>query len=622
MAKVTDVTDVPDLPGAGLLHFDDGRPPLMAMPEIASDYRAKLGIDPIANGVAGPGSGTPDAGGAELGRATTKAMDAAGKWLTTPIELGADSKYRRPAPSGPGGPVDPVSGRPLPPGVTIGTPEQFPPTPTPPPVAPAPGPAEGPSDAAAPGEPPPPLLDADLSAAADAALRGHTETTGERTTRSEATRGAPYSKADADQRIAAGQAVRDTAVASMRAEQAGLNAQAAAAEARVPYLQLQKARAETELDEKQTAYRQRRAGLEKELTDFDKSATIDPLRFYSGPNAVSAMMSIIGAGIGAAGASLAHTQNWAFDHLQQRIKDDVQAQRDQIQAGHAGKANALSRFVDYYQGDLTQAQTALEIAMKRAALSETERFASQSKSREISANIPGFIAKFNDSLLKDEQTLQRQAIGSTKSETTSKTESKSSSTTPEEILKIQEARQGGKRGAVSPDKTADIQLKYGEARAKHDEVWQTLQEQADAMGLKIDRKRGLVLGKDNKPVDPTKPDLPGLGVLASHAPGWWVGPDGRNLRRLIKRQVDAYRKESTGVAYSPEELESATDQFIGFNNEDTVRNFQRAVAEAEQKDRSLEAAFPQQAVRTRESRGTETNVEHAKSKAPKVTPYE
>ena len=53
MAKVIDVTDVDDIPGAGMLHFDDGRPPLMALPEIADDYRTHLGIPD--NRVAGPG---------------------------------------------------------------------------------------------------------------------------------------------------------------------------------------------------------------------------------------------------------------------------------------------------------------------------------------------------------------------------------------------------------------------------------------------------------------------------------------------------------------------------------------------------------------------------------------
>src|SRR4051794_3133824 len=88
MAKIIDVTNVPELPGAGLLHFDDGRPPLMALPEIADEHRERLGISAMRAGVAGPGAG-PDLAQADRDdfvNTVGGAAKAVGNWFTTPIK--------------------------------------------------------------------------------------------------------------------------------------------------------------------------------------------------------------------------------------------------------------------------------------------------------------------------------------------------------------------------------------------------------------------------------------------------------------------------------------------------------------------------------------------------------
>jgi len=159
------------------------------------------------------------------------------------------------------------------------------------------------------------------------------------------------------------------------------------------------------------------------------------------------------------------------------------------------------------------------------------------------------------------------------------------------------------------DKYFELQKKY------HPDFFsnESEEEQADVLGVKVNWQTGEVLGKDGKPVDPSKVSIPGLGTVTDKLPNWTVGVEGRRARNVMKKAIDAYRKESTGVAYSPEELKAATDQYIGFSNEDTIRNFQQHVAEIAAKDRSLEAGFPKDVVRTRDKRAAETNVEHARA---------
>jgi len=632
MAKIVDVTDVPELPGAGLLHFDDGRPPLMALPEIADEHRQRLGMSAMRDGVAGPGA-APDYAKQDREDLVNTAKKV-GNWLTTPF-------HTREGESPPPGAAPQ---QPLPPNVSVATPQQW--AAMQPPAAPA---AQGaaPAVSAAPPAPEPEAQDPvgnpidPALAAADARLAGYLESgrgpgsgAGARPagfspdTKKVTTEAGPaYDAGAARDRLDAGAAVLQAQMAKAESERQQADATAAHAAAQHAAAQQQLANEQAEMVRKQQAYQEQDQNLQKELADYSEEAKPDPNKFWSTPGgAFSGVLSIIGQGLGAFGATLGRTENWAFQAAQQKMRMEMAAQEKAYDAGRGDRKNALARLAEYYHGDMDKARLALSQSLNKVAETETLAFGAQSRSKDIAANAKVLAAQFQQQQLLDEQKRMELAAGKTTTESTDKYH-QASSGGPQRLSVDQQLalRKALKERGLSADKEADIGVKYGAEKREVDSTKQALDAQAGAFGgLKINWKSAEVLGPDGKPVDPTKVSIPGLGVVASKVPGFLAGSDGRMSRRVVKQAVDAYRKMSTGVAYSPEELEAATDQYIGFNNEDTIRNLQRHVAEVAAKDRSLEAGFPKETVQTRDRRAAETNVEHARAgaRAPKVTAYE
>ncbi len=632
MAKIVNVTDVPELPGAGLLHFDDGRPPLMALPEIADEHRERLGMSAIRDGVAGPGV-SPDLAERDRDDFVNTAKKV-GNWFTTPF-------HQRE------GEAPPVSAVPQqqPAGVKVASPEEWAamhPTPAalppqgngvPPGIA-APPTAPVPQEATATDEQADPAL-----AASDARFDQYL-TTGRRVgtgvarpagfspdTKKVITEARPaYDVTAAGERLDAGSAVLHAQMAKAESERQQADAMAAHAAAQHLAAQQQAANLQADMLRRQQAYQEQDGKLQADLADYSESAKPDPNKFWSSPiGAFSGVLSIIGQGLGAFGATLGRTDNWAFQAAQQKMRLEMAAQEKAYDSGRGDRKNALARLADYYHGDMDKARLALSQSLNKVAETETLAFGAQSRSKDIAANAKVLAAQFQQQQLLDEQRRMELAAGKTTSESTEKYHQATSGDGPRLSLADELAiRKDRRKEAPTADKQADIQLKYGEQRRNLDAARQAYQEQADALGVKVNWKSGEVLGKDGKPVDPTKVSIPGIGTVADKLPNWSVGVEGRRVRNVMKKAIDAYRKESTGVAYSPEELAAATDQYIGFSNEDTIRNFQQHVSEIAAKDRSLEAGFPKDVVRTRDQRAKETNIDHAKAggSAPKVTPYE
>ena len=627
MAKIVDVTDVPELPGAGLLHFDDGRKPLLALPEIADEHRERLGMSAMRDGVAGPGA-SPDYAKQDREDLVNTAKKV-GNWFTTPFHTR----------EGEAPPASAAPQQPLPSNVSVATPQQWAAMQPPPSAPPAPG--QVPPSIAVPPTPEPSGEPVDPALAASDARMDQMLTTGRRPGGGGVARpagfspeghkvtteqGPAYDTAAARDRLDAGSMVLQAQMAKAESEKQQAEAMASHAVAQHLAAQQQVANQQAEMLRKQQVYQEQDQHLQSELADYSESAKPDPNKFWSTPGgAFSGVLSIIGQGLGAFGATLGRTENWAFQAAQQKMRMEMAAQEKAYDAGRGDRKNALARLAEYYHGDMDKARLALSQSLNKVAETETLAFGAQSKSKDIAANAKVLAAQFQQQQLLDEQRRMELAAGKTTSESTEKYHQATSGEGPrlslaDEVL----LRKDRRKEAPTADKQADIQLKYGEQRRNLDAARQAYQEQADVLGVKVNWQTGEVLGRDGKPVDPSKVSIPGLGTVTDKLPNWSVGVEGRRARNVMKKAIDAYRKESTGVAYSPEELKAATDQYIGFSNEDTIRNFQQHVAEIAAKDRSLEAGFPKDVVRTRDKRAAETNLDHAAAgaRAPKVTPYE
>jgi hypothetical protein len=535
-AKIVNVTPLPG--GAGELHFDDGRPPLPVTPEIAEEHRAKLAASaaPVRNDIYGnpqhapqPPSGFEKAVGEAWHNATTPAGTGVPGY-----NRGNPSRIDRSDPS-----IDPVTGQPLPPHVGIAAPGEIKPSPAPSPAPAAPQPAPGPQDtppasiARDPEQPPAEPVDPLVAMAQQVLARKMAGGAGGGPARmtpssekTEISRGTPYDLAQARDRIAADAAVKDAQFAKMRAEKAGYDAQAAAAAAQLPRLQLEQARAQHDVDQREKNYKIERAGLETELDNYDKTAQVDPRRFFSGANAVSGMMATVGSALGAYGAALAHTQNWAFESMQKMIQQDIDAQVHAINTGHATRATALKRFVDYYDGDMNKAQTALGIAMNKAVTTEASRFAAQSKSRDIANNAASFSALFDQASQKREQDLYNAALGTSKTEQTSKMQGGAGSggkVSLDDLLKYKKLLGSNTKdqGALGLTSTGVARHKsnYANKKAELTRFGESLQDESHAIGVRRDPTTGAILNKEGKPATEDDLDIPfGVGGIEDEIP--------------------------------------------------------------------------------------------------------
>lgn len=642
MAKIVDVTDVPELPGAGQLHFDDGRPPILALPEIADQHREELGIPTsMSMGVAGPGSGTPDrdfssqaeSQGAAAGRSKIVGdiADAARRgahWFAT-------GKSAPPAPAvAPQQAIDPVTGTPLPPGVKIGTAAEFPPSP--PPAAPAAPPAGEPAPAPAPAAPipPPPPDEAAIAAQMERDrildeqrtglhfIPGKPAPTTDRTTTE---RGAPYNAKDAAERLKAAGGVLDAQLSGLTAEQQQAEAAAAKATAQNLAAQQEVARRQADMIRKQQAFQLQDAALQQDLADYTESNKPDPHKYWSTlGGGVTHLLSVIGQGLGAWASIRSGTENFAFKAAQAHIQQELAAQEKAFDAGRGDRKNALARLTDFYQGDREMGKLALSQALNKVAETETQRLAAQSRSREISQNAKLLTAQFQNQQLLDEQRRMELAAGkTTTSHESGITPGHSEALTPEQRKANQEYLDRGKDGGLTAKERTDKVIDYGEKKERWIDSKQKLENLATAYGLKVDWETGELKTPDGKRVDPAKVDLKGYGFWDRYlAPDFFKTQAGFEVMRQQEAAATAYRLANTGVAYNPEELASARKHEFGRFGEDAIRILAQQVSDSNKKERELDARYPKSVIDTWRDRYASVNQERARrsGEAPKVTP--
>lgn len=141
-----------------------------------------------------------------------------------------------------------------------------------------------------------------------------------------------------------------------------------------------------------------------ELADASKRE-VDQYRMYRG-NTGAAIGAALAAGLGAFGASISHTPNFALDFITKSIDRDVEAQRDEINRGVASKQNDIARIRDQYNVSTPIAEKLLAInltektqamAAKQAALAGGQ--AAQEKLQGLNMQL----ADYRGKLLQDMQ---------------------------------------------------------------------------------------------------------------------------------------------------------------------------------------------------------------------------
>ncbi len=580
MAKIVDVTDVPEFPGAGLLHFDDGRPPLMALPEIADEHRERLGISALQQGVAGPGAPDPDAWKTQFGGTLGKVLP--------------DSPPAAPAPSA-AAPPPPASAQ----GATGVPPALARPEEPPAPAAPA-----------APAEPEDPAIAASNARLAQDLIAGR-QTGGPvaparpagfspdiKKTVTEA--GPAYDPRAAGERLDAGNMVLDAQLAKAAAEKQNADAMAAHATAANIAAQQQAQRQQAEMLRKQQAFQQQDASLQKDLADYSESAKPDPSRYWSTPGgAFSGFLSIIGQALGAFGATLGHTENFAMKAAQQKIQLEMAAQEKAYDGGRGDRKNALARLSDYYHGDMDMARLALQQSLNKVAETETQRFAAQSQSKEITANAQLLAAQFQQQQLLAEQQRAELAAGKTTTTVEDKYHQASGGgpggkplTLEQElaIRKFLKPKEGKDQGALglTARTVATAKTQYGTKKEQIARLYSALDEEAKLLGLAIDKDTGtLVDPATGRPArEPLK--SPGIGYVAGHVPDVLAGEEGRALRRARANSARLHAQTIYDKSITAEEAEHEIPTVMGKSPADEMNSLKQRLHELSQYDYQLD----------------------------------
>jgi len=343
---------------------------------------------------------------------------------------------------------------------------------------------------------------------------------------------------------------------------------------------------------------------------------------------VANIFGAIGQGLGAFGASLNHTENFAFKYVQSQIQADIAQQQAEYEAGRADRNNALARFVNYYHGDMDMAKAAMLQAQNKVAETETQAFAAQAQSKDISANAQVLAAQFGQQQLLAEQ--QRAELAQGKTTITSEDKFHQASgggdgskpLTLEQQLAIRKgvtgkpAKDQGALGLTAQG-VARQKANYGTKNEQIERANASFEDEAKLMGLAVDRDTGtLVDPKTGKPArGPEK--SPGVGYVAGHVPDFLTGEEGRAARRARMNSARLHAQAIYDKSITADEAEHEVPTIMGKNPEDWFNSLKQRVHELHQYKRELDttaASIDPRIVNERDSARRAVNLARATGK--------
>lgn len=139
-----------------------------------------------------------------------------------------------------------------------------------------------------------------------------------------------------------------------------------------------------------------------------KAAKVDPDRMFRGAGGAARQIGMaIASGMGAFGASMNHTQNFAQQVIDAAINRDVSEQEHELARRGATYQNALGQWIRS-TGSLEMARSAVKIQQLEFAKAQADQIAGMNKTQEVQANHQLTVAGI-DAKLADEFEAYRQA---------------------------------------------------------------------------------------------------------------------------------------------------------------------------------------------------------------------
>lgn len=450
--------------------------------------------------------------------------------------------------------------------------------------------------------------------------------------------GAPYDPEQAQARIGAASKVYESQLADMDLQRQQTENQLQSQRALAPKLQQAADTAQANYAKMQASYRVDRSRLQQELDQYDKTAHVNPDKFFEDRGLFATLGLAIAQGMGAYASTMTGAPNFAYQMVQSGIDRDIAAQRDQIESGRVSRRNKMAQMMDNYGYDLNQAEAATRIAMNKSVGNQAEMFANESKLPHYQVEAQKLTALTNQQILENEQKFQAASIGKqTRTENDQFMQPKAATgggyvekpLSPEgyaarsKLLPSEKVTPGQDWQELKPEQRVTAIQGYGGKKQEFADSRAALSDLADTYGLRVDWNKGEVLDKNGKPVNPddftlTGPqsDIPGVGRPSLNIQG------AHRTKEARSKAAAQTGKALSGASVSPQQAEYINSYLLGDDDAAAVRGLQRAVGGMNQIERDTDASYPDEARQEYARRSHGVNRDRKTAGAPvKVSDY-
>lgn len=364
--------------------------------------------------------------------------------------------------------------------------------------------------------------------------------------------GPEYRLEDAADRSAANREVVKANLANFEATRIGAENEALAQQVRQVDLADQARAQQRELQEKQQRYQIERAKAES-LVDSAAQRKIEPDRLWHQRGAAGNVALVLGQAMGAFGASINHTSNWAADLVNGQIDRDIAAQEDEIKSGRISANNKLARITDQMGGDVEQAKSVLKETHLAALDAQIKEHAAWAKAPEAQRAAQLWLAQNQQARLAEEQKQQQLSMGKTTTKVDAKYQTAQAGgtreRTPEEQAKYWKAMAEIKKNRGLAEGTA-----VDEADQKAVERYGKLRQGAENLAGQVSDVVSLAGGTVEKDGRIKLPgDVPGVGVVKSRLPDALVSDQASRIRQTLGNLAADVVKDKSGAAVTDSE---------------------------------------------------------------------
>lgn len=257
-----------------------------------------------------------------------------------------------------------------------------------------------------------------------------------------------------------------------------------------------------------------------------RTSKIEPNRIFSGEGGtLRAIGAAVAAGLGAFGASLARTPNFALDIINRAIDRDISAQEVALAKGQKAEDNALRQWMNS-GATLEQAKAGVRAQQLAYADQKAAEIAAANKSPQIQAAYQSQSAEIQAKLAQTLETYRVQSLGQRTAEVSSR----------------YAYPQGGSRGGVVPIALGDAQTLAGIAK--------TEREGTGPRGEMGAKAAGQIAGLD----------AIGERLQGKDAKAEAFAPEGQNIvTRGLRGAVNTVAGERTWLPGSPEQRADAQE---------------------------------------------------------------